>query len=522
MIGIDVGRHAVRFVELDGEQVRRHIKVSFPQEDDGADRSQEIIADTVREQGWGGEEAWGSVGGVSVISHQHTFPRMSTEELADAVQLEADQFISRPWEDMDFAFTVLGEDGNGRENVLFAVAPKDLTENVRSDIRSSALYCHGITLNAYAVAAAYTRGRSGASIAEDALLVHIGDSDETSIVLLEGEEPSLCREVSFGIENIFSAYIRELDVSREEARRTCLKNLLPEEQRRPIIAKAVLPLVGQINRTIEYRAQRSGGEYETSIVLSGEAAFVEDFADVMGEQLGENAEFADPFAGVELDQEWTADIRERSRYAVALGNALLQKTAQEKGEPDGACINLIEDRSERKPTCLEKLEPIMLGLMIAVYVVSGFLGGAVFYSWQRRIDLRERMLKHEKTVADKLSEGIIGYSRRDVKRMETLRSLVELYESQPHWAPRLRVLQTCIPPGLILERVKGAMGDGMKLKGRAQDRDGRAVRRIEKFINCLRENDEFMAETDKIVWQTLDRSVNGDTEESLQFDITCQ
>ncbi|MFW5915375.1 MAG: pilus assembly protein PilM, partial [Planctomycetota bacterium] len=181
MIGIDIQKRSIQFARMENHQLCSIAVVPARSEENENESSRKVLRETVEKEGWRKKDVWCSVGGISIITHQRSFPDMTGEELASAVRLEAEQLISRPWHEMDFDYTKLGGE-SGQATVMFAVTPRKLTEERFTDCRSADLYCNGITLNSLATVEAFLNSADYSSEDDRALLVNVGSGQNTSII----------------------------------------------------------------------------------------------------------------------------------------------------------------------------------------------------------------------------------------------------------------------------------------------------------------------------------------------------
>ncbi|MFW6044264.1 MAG: pilus assembly protein PilM [Planctomycetota bacterium] len=504
MIGIDIQERSIQFARVANHQLRSISVVPLRPEEDNNESTRKVLRKTVDKKGWRKKDVWCSLSGISVITHQRAFPDMTGEELESAVRLEAEQLISRPWENMDFDYTRLGH-ASGQAPIMFAVVPRKMTEDRFTDCRSADLYCNGITLNSLATVEAFLQSADSSALEGRALLVNVGSGRNTSIIFCDNGLPRLMRDISFGEENIVSACQQHLESPRKEAHEILLKDLLSRRETHQIVESALDPLINQIRRTIQYQFKGSEETVNPPIYLSGDGPAISGFPEVLQRVMGESVRIIDPFAGLDANCALPEDIAYRSKFTVAVGNALLGTKANKKKGRAQTPINLVYDRSEHTPTIAEKLTPVMTFLLALAY-----LGTAGISVAQRQVGMDElarqrQRLRREEKLLERIEVGKTDYHNEDAHKVEKLERIIDLYRQKNYWGRKLQTFQRCASEGIVVTRFELENEHALTFRAYAMDYDGRALDRIEEFIRCLRKSKRFMAGIDRLQWKQMNR-----------------
>ncbi len=268
--------------------------------------------------------AWGSIAGTSVIIHLTNYPDMERSELEGAVRLEAEQFISRDWEEIDFDYQVLEALEEGGYRVLFVAAPKELSDRNIVLFKKAGLYPIGMNVNSLAMATAFQGviGRTGKAEEESgALLLHIG-AENSSLALLHGHRITVLRDVSFGGNDITKSIMQEFNTEFEDAERIKLEGGGSETRIKDSVERAIRPLSQQISMTMGYE-QRSGNLGDGSIFLVGGGCRAPGLPDMIKDKFHLPVKFLNPFAALPADCDLPNEESLLSDYTIAFGCALI-------------------------------------------------------------------------------------------------------------------------------------------------------------------------------------------------------
>ncbi len=328
MLGADIGTYSVELISLLRGVVQHVAQTVYPGwPSQPEDEAQVLIANLVHQLGARRQSVWSSIGGTAIVPRLSTFPAMSDEDLRGAVTLEAEQFVSRDWSRMDFDYDILETLPDGEVRVLFVAAPRELSDRQVGYFRASGLYCAGMTVDSLSVATAFLHSATDAQKGAVALLVNIG-AKTTSMTLLNAGNVTVLRDIAFGGNGINEVVMAEFGITFAEAEEMKSSPGEPSDRLKDCVARGVEPLLEQISRTIGYETRRGEGAEDVVIYLCGGGSFAPGMADRIAENFGFPVEFFDPFANVPVKCELPGDLQLRSRYVVALGNALMGERAR--------------------------------------------------------------------------------------------------------------------------------------------------------------------------------------------------
>jgi type IV pilus assembly protein PilM len=247
---------------------------------------------------------------------------MPEDELRGAVALEAEEFVSRNWSQMDFDYDVVEELPDGKVRVLFVAAPRDLSNERIQCFKSSGLFCGGVTVDSLALTNAFLHSATGAQKEAGVLLLNIG-AETTNIVLLNAGQLTVLRDVAFGGNDINEAVMTDFNASFEEAEAIKMKAGDGRASLVESVKRAVEPLLRQVSRTIGYEARRREEAGDLRVCLFGGGSLAPGLNEEIARGIDSPVEHFDPFAKLEVHCGLPDDVGLRSCFAVAVGSALM-------------------------------------------------------------------------------------------------------------------------------------------------------------------------------------------------------
>lgn len=265
----------------------------------------ETIEKAVERSGTKAKNAAAAVSGSAVITKVISMPaNLSDAELEAQIELEADQYIPYPLEEVNIDFEVIGPSDSGGDmvDVLLAASRQ---ENV--DDRVAALEIGGLTaavidVEAYAMEAAYIRLMSAGdeeAAERTVAIADIGAITTTLHVLHEGQTV-YTREQNFGGLQLIEEVQRRYGLTRDEALRRVIDDSLPDSYAAEVVAPFGEALVQQIGRGLQFFYSASTFGRVDQIILAGGAANVAGIDELVEARLGPPAIIANPFARTSL------------------------------------------------------------------------------------------------------------------------------------------------------------------------------------------------------------------------------
>jgi type IV pilus assembly protein PilM len=245
-----------------------------------------------------------AVAGSAVITKIIPMPADLTEEDMEAqIQVEANQYIPYPIEEVSLDFEVLGpvKDNPDMVNVLLAASR---TENV--DLRVAALDLGGlgikvVDVEAFAMENAFKLIADQLAVPKDAVVavVDVG-ATMTTLIVLKGQRTIYSREQVFGGKQLTDEVMRRYGLSYEEAGLAKRQGGLPESYEIEVLEPFKEAMVQQISRLLQFFFAGSEFSKVDQVVLAGGCASIAGVADMVEEQIGVPCVVANPLSEMSL------------------------------------------------------------------------------------------------------------------------------------------------------------------------------------------------------------------------------
>lgn len=314
LLGVDISSTAVKLLQLSrsGSRYRvEHFAVEPLPPNAVVEKNiveVEAVGDAIRRalarSGSKARDAAAAVAGSAVITKSIPMPaELSEDDLEGQIEVEANQYIPYPIEEVSLDFEVIGpvKDNPEMVNVLLAASR---TENV--DMRVAALDLGGLTarvmdVEAFAMENAFALIADQLAVGRDALvaMIDIGATMTTLIVLKNGRTV-YAREQVFGGKQLTDEIMRRYGLSYEEAGLAKRQGGLPESYEAEALEPFKEAMTQQISRLLQFFF--AGSEYSKvdQVVLAGGCASIEGVAELVEEQLGVPCVVANPLAQMSL------------------------------------------------------------------------------------------------------------------------------------------------------------------------------------------------------------------------------
>lgn len=267
-----------------------------------------------------------SVSGQQAIIRYVDFPKMSLNELKQALKFEAQKYIPFPAADVSMDACILREDlPDGKMRVLLAAVKKDFLEQRLKLMTAAGLFVNIVDIDSLALINAFNYNYAGDEKLKNkaVALLNIG-SATSNLNILENHLPSLSRDVSIG-GNHFTQRISEaftLDFKSAEELKTSA-----DEQKAGKIAAAIEPVVTklakEVRNSFDYYESRSVSSVE-KIYMSGGGSMYPGMKESLSAIIGIEVDNWDPLRKITLAEGLDpAKVKViSSQLAVAIGLAL--------------------------------------------------------------------------------------------------------------------------------------------------------------------------------------------------------
>ena len=314
MLGMDISSSAVKLIELsktgDTFKVEAYRVLPLPPNTivdkniADLDALSETIAAVVKRSGSKLTDIVAAVSSSSVITKEIELPAGLTDlQMEMQIEVEADQYIPYPMEEVAFDFDVLGEAENNPDlvRVLLAACRQENVEHRRQALEMSGFNPKVIDVESFAVERAYKliEGQLDEVSDQVVAIADIGATVFSFTVLVDGKI-IYNREQSFGGKQLTEEIQRRYGLSWEEAGEAKRKGGLPEDYATEVLAPFKESLVQHITRSLQFFYSSSHFNYVDQLFLAGGVSALEGLVDEVEQVIGLPTAVANPFANMQL------------------------------------------------------------------------------------------------------------------------------------------------------------------------------------------------------------------------------
>ncbi len=315
LLGIDITATAIKLLELSKSGGKYRIE-SYSVEPlpansvvekniADADAVGEAIGRAVKKSGSRIKGGAAAVAGSAVITKVITMPAdISEDDMESQIQLEADQYIPFPLEEVNMDFEIMGptEGSEGQVNVLLAASR---SENV--DLRIAALEVGGLEAKIVDVEA-FALENTVAMMANDLFsggedkVIAVADvgSAVTTFSVLESLKIVYSREQAFGGAQLTEDIQRRYGLSFEEAGLAKKQGGLPDNYGPEVLEPFKESMAQQISRAQQFFFSSSSIAQIDHLILAGGCASIDGIAGIVEAAIGIPTVVANPFAHMTL------------------------------------------------------------------------------------------------------------------------------------------------------------------------------------------------------------------------------
>lgn len=315
LIGLDISSTSVKLLELGqvGHRYRLESYAVVPLPANAVEEKNLVDVDAVgaaisravKRAGTRCKNAAVAVAGSAVITKIISMSAaLSEDELADQLQVEADQYIPYPLEEINMDFQILGPTENNEEMVDVLLAASR-SENV--DVRVAALELAGLTakvvdVEAFAMESAFTllgHQLPDNGIGKTIAIIDIG-ATMTTLSVAHDFNIIYTREQVFGGNQLTQEIQRRYGLSLEEAGLAKKQGGLPDDYESEILQPFKDSLGQQVSRAMQFFFSSTQHATVDHVVLAGGCASIPGTDELVENKLGIPTSVANPFANMSM------------------------------------------------------------------------------------------------------------------------------------------------------------------------------------------------------------------------------
>jgi type IV pilus assembly protein PilM len=252
-----------------------------------------------------------------------TLPKEAEENLVEAIQLEAEQYIPIPAAELYIDYEVVFSDKD-KLNVLMCACPSKVVDTMLAIVEEAGLKPVHIEPSTMSVARLLSATESGDL---PSLIVDIGESDTDIAVLDKTIRVSGTLDVGDGA--LINGLMKKLSIDKQAAIQVKnLRGLSAGHQRPKILASiedSLLEIVSEIQKTLRFYAERMSSEKSIQqVLIIGEGSSMPGIGEYFTDKLMLPARVASPWQELHFDHISAPQKQLKPLLSTAAGLALVK------------------------------------------------------------------------------------------------------------------------------------------------------------------------------------------------------
>jgi type IV pilus assembly protein PilM len=290
----------------------------------------EAIARAARRAGARTKDVAVAIAGDAAITKVIQMPRNLNEaDLEAQVEMQADQYIPFPMEEVAYDFEVLGTSEKDPDSidVLLVASRSENVEQRRAAVAAAGLSTRIVDVEAFALENAcrlMTHQMPDGGVDRAVAVVDFGAST-TTFSVLRNLKVMYTRDFAFGGQQLTEEIMRTYGLSLEEAGRAKKEGGLPANYQADVLDPFIDDMTQQISRSLQfYLASGSGREQPEKVLICGGCANIPGVAEVVQSRIGIEAVRGDPLGQMKISSRARSQTVQRDAVSLltACGLAL--------------------------------------------------------------------------------------------------------------------------------------------------------------------------------------------------------
>ncbi len=338
LVGVDIGSSSIKVLQL-GQSGTDYRVEAFALETvpEGAvsegtisdpDAVAEAVKRAVKRSGAKARQCAMAVSGAAVITKIINLSSdLSEDDIEAQIEVEANQYIPYPREEVSLDFEVLGPSPRNAElvEILLAASKTEHVDMRREVAELAGLDIRVVDVESFAIGNAFDLVRKRAGIDENETIgvLNMGSTAST-LIALRGNRSIYSREHSFGGQQLIEECMRRYGMDQEQASFLQRGEAPPAGFEDELLEPFSQSVIQQISRALQFYSSSSDYSGINTLFLTGGAAATPGLAEALGDEVGISCELADPLQGMRLAPSVNVSELERVRpaFTTACGLAL--------------------------------------------------------------------------------------------------------------------------------------------------------------------------------------------------------
>jgi type IV pilus assembly protein PilM len=338
LLGLDITTSSVKLIELtmSGGQYRVESYAAEPTPHNAinekaivdADAVGEAIRRAVKRAGAKSRNAAIAISGDAAITKIIQMPlNLRDNELEAQVEMQADQYIPFPMEEVSYDYQVVGpsEKDSTMMDVLLVATRTENVEQRRAAVQAAGLTAKLVDVEAFALensCALMRHQMPDGGMDRTVAVVDFGAS-ATTFSVLRDLKVVYTRDFAFGGQLLTEEIMRTYGLTMEEAGRAKKEGGLPSNYQPEVLDPFIDDMTQQVSRSLQfYLASGSGRSQPDQMLICGGCANIPGVADVISSRVGVAAMKGDPLGNMKIASKAQSVVNDATALLIACGLAL--------------------------------------------------------------------------------------------------------------------------------------------------------------------------------------------------------
>lgn len=337
-LGLDITTSSVKLIELtmSGGQYRVESYAAEPTPHNAinekaivdADAVGEAIRRAVKRAGAKSRNAAIAISGDAAITKVIQMPlNLRENELEAQVEMQADQYIPFPMEEVSYDYQVVGpsEKDSTMMDVLLVATRTENVEQRRAAVQAAGLTAKLVDVEAFALenACALMRHQMPDGGMDRTIAVVDFGASGTTFSVLRDLKVVYTRDFAFGGQLLTEEIMRTYGLTMEEAGRAKKEGGLPSNYQPEVLDPFIDDMTQQVSRSLQfYLASGSGRTQPDQMLICGGCANIPGVADVISSRVGVAALKGDPLGNMKIASKAQSVVNDATALLIACGLAL--------------------------------------------------------------------------------------------------------------------------------------------------------------------------------------------------------
>lgn len=232
---------------------------------------------------------------------------LSEDEMENQIEVEADQYIPYPLDEVALDFEVQGPSPRSEDQVevLLAACRRENVEMREAALELGGLKAKVVDIEAHCMQRAFELVRAdfteeGAEEEDQIIAIIDIGATMTTLSVITGVGAPYTREQLFGGKQLTEEIQRRYSLSVEEAGLAKKQGGLPDDYETEVLVPFKEAVIQQVTRSLQFFYSSSAYDDVDHIILAGGTSSIEGLAEMVAAKLGTPCSIANPFAKMSL------------------------------------------------------------------------------------------------------------------------------------------------------------------------------------------------------------------------------